>query len=56
MKNGPYIISQRLYRLLFGSTWNKQAYKLCSSEGYIAPKLDILLVSDDLRLDVSPKR
>lgn len=56
MNNGPYIISQRLYRLLFGSTWNKQAYKLCSSEGYIAPKSDILLVSDDWRLDVSPKR
>lgn len=49
VNQGPYIISQRLYQLIFGKKWNKQAYELCRSEGYQPPKSDVLIVPADWR-------
>lgn len=41
MRNrGPFMISSRLYEMIFGKKWNKQAYELCQAEGYITPNSD----------------
>lgn len=47
--NGPFIISHRLYQLIFKKKWNQQAYSLCRSEGYMPPKSDTLIIPEDWR-------
>lgn len=39
LKNGgPFMISERLYTMIFGKRWNKQAHSFAVSEGYRTPR------------------
>ncbi|WP_445115335.1 hypothetical protein [Acinetobacter sp. WZC-1] len=37
---GQFMISERLYIMIFGKNWNRQAYNLCRSEGYQTPRIE----------------
>ena len=43
---GPFMISERLYMMIFGKKWNQQAYSLCRSEGYQTPRKEEFLKLD----------
>lgn len=39
LKNGgPFMISEKLYTMIFEKKWNKQAYNFAVSEGYKTPR------------------
>lgn len=46
---GPFIISYRLYQLIFKKKWNDQAYSFYRTVGSSVPDSDILRVPDDWR-------